>query len=201
MFGDLEYASMMISQMILGPVIMVSVLLPITIYIIARWRAYREDMAPDPQIGLKVAICWFKIAAYQLLLSASFILLYTIIADLPEFASKHMYRMGAGMALPAAVLFAAHIVALRKTNSEQHPSVDRMFSGVSLVQTGLLAFAGLMIGGILLFQENTPKEINRLALAIILVYGSAWLIQGFRFMGQVTGAFMPTATLSEQPEI
>ncbi len=198
MFGDLEYMAMAWSQMILAPVILVSVMLPIIIYVIARWRTYRDDSAPDPQLGLKVAICWFKIAAYHLLLSAGFILLYTIIADLPEYASKHMMRLGAGMALPAALIFAVHVFALKQTNSEQRPSVRRMFSGVSLMQSGLIAFSGLMLGGILLFQEDTPKELNRLALTMVLVYGTAWALQGASLLRDVTGAFMPTATIEDQ---
>ncbi len=198
MFDELSYMAMAWSQMIFGPIILVMVLLPVIIYVIARWRSH-DDSAPDPQLGIKVALCWFKIAAYHLVLAAAFIMLLTLLVDMPDFVSKRMIRLGAGLALPSAIIFGVHEFALRQTNSSQRPSVSRMFAGVSLVQSGLLAFTGLIMGGILLFQEDTPSELNRVSLCMILVYGAAWVMQGTNLMKDVT-AHLPTARTTESDE-
>lgn len=198
MFNDLSYYAMAWSQMVFGPIILLSVMLPVIVYVVARWRA-KDDSAPDPHLGMKVAISMFRLSSYHLVLAAVFMMLLTLLVDMPDFVSEQMMRLGAGLALPGTIIFGIHEYALKQTNSEQRPSVARMFAGVSLVQSGMLAFAGLVIGGVVLFQKNPPEELGRTSLAILLVYGTAWALQGVRLLRQITGSHMPTATLTEQP--
>lgn len=199
MFNDLSYYAMAWSQMVFGPIILLSVMLPVIIYVVARWRA-KDDSAPDPHLGMKVAISMFKLSSFHLVLAAAFIMLLTLLVDMPEFVSEQMMRLGAGLALPGTIIFVIHEYALKQTNSEQRPSVARMFAGVSLVQSGMLAFTGLVLGGVVLFQKNPPEELGRASLALLLIYGTAWAMQGISLLRQVTGAHMPTATLTEPAE-
>lgn len=189
MMGAIEIAGL---QMIFAPIILMTVFTPIIIYIVARWRSHRDD-APDPQLGIKVAICWFKMAAFLLLLLGVFIVCFSIVADLPSGAGESAMRVGAGLILPSLLIFAIQYFVLVQTNSEQRPTIARMFTGVTLVYTGLVTFGALTIGGIMLFQEDSPSELNRTIVVAILIYGGATASLGIRLMREVTGAFMPTA--------
>ncbi|MBL4633138.1 MAG: hypothetical protein JKY56_04655 [Kofleriaceae bacterium] len=199
MFDEM-YMAMAYSQVILGPVITAIVLVPILIYIVARWRSHKEDTSPDAQIGIKVAMCWFKVAAFQLLLMAGLLLSYATITDLPSNLGEQLIRVALGIALPSSIILGVMFVVLRTTNTEQRPAVHRMFAGVSLIQTGLVAFSALLYGGIALFQKNVPTEINRLIFCAVAVYGIAALMQGRSFLGLATGrGGLPLATASIGP--
>lgn len=197
MFDEM-YMVMAYSQIFLTPVVMALVLLPILVYLVARWRSYREESTPDSQIGIKVAICWFKIAAFQMLLLGTFLILVAVLADLPGEFNEQLVRIALGISLPSAVIYGVQEFAIRSTNSDERPSVHRMFAGISLVQTGVVAFSALMYGGVALFQENVPSEINRIILSAVLVYVCAVLMQGTKLLRISTGyggyGGLPSAT-------
>lgn len=195
MFEDFQYMAMMWTQMVMGPVLLAVVFAPIIIYLVGRWRAHRDNQ-PDPYLGIKTILAWFHMASYQLLLSCSAIFLYAVLADLPDFATESMVRTSIGFALPAALIFAVHTVALTRTNSAERPNIQRMFAGVSLAQTSVVAFVGLLMGGFLLLQKNTPTQLNRLAIVIVVVYGGAWVAQIARFF-YMLGGNLPEARVQE----
>lgn len=193
MFDEMGYMAMSFTNIFIAPIITVAVAAPVIMYIVARWRTYRDGGPPDPQIGLKVAISWFRLASYQLLLCGGFLLLYGIIGDLGSRGKEEIMRIAGGLMFPAAIIYAAHHVAIGFTNARERPMVVRMFSGFNLIQTGIIGFTALMLAGILLFQKNTPTQLNRMAWSMVLVYVPAWCGQGMFMARDLFGANMPAA--------
>ncbi len=194
MFDDnFGFMAMSMMNVFIAPIITVAVAAPIVIYIVARWRAYRDGGPPDPQIGIKVAISWFRIASYQLLLFGGFLLLFGLIGDLGERGREEVMRMAGGLIFPAALIYVAHHVALGFTNARERPGPVRMFAGLNLIQTGLIGFSALVMVGIFLFQKHAPKEPNRMAWSLVLVYVPAWCVQGVMLARDVFGHHMPGA--------
>jgi hypothetical protein len=193
----MPYMLMQYTSIFLGPVLISLIMLPVVIYVVARWRAYRELTAPDPQLGIKCALAWFKMVSYQMLLMGLFMFLYPITADLPEYMSEGFTRTAMGMLLPAGLVFTAHHFILKQTNAEFLPTAPRMFAGLSLIQTGLIAFFALVMGGILLFQKNTPSEINRPVMVLIFIYGGAWVGQGISYFRQLNPHSVPAAVATQ----
>jgi hypothetical protein len=190
MFDEMGYMAMSFTTVFIAPIITVAVAAPVVMYIVARWRTYRDGGPPDPQIGLKVAISWFRLASYQLLLCGGFMLLYGIIGDLGDRGKEEVMRIAGGLMFPAAIIYAAHHVALGFTNASERPMVVRMFSGFNLIQTGIIGFTALMLAGILLFQKNTPTQLNRMAWSLVLVYVPAWCGQGMFMARELLGTNM-----------
>ncbi len=60
----------------LGWVFYVVVPLAPVIYLVLRWRGYREGAPPEPQLGLKVVLHYFRTIGYHVLLGGGFCLLY-----------------------------------------------------------------------------------------------------------------------------
>jgi len=170
---------------VVAPVIMLTAALPVVIYIVARWRASRGGEAPDPQLGFKVVLSWFRVSAYQLLLLGGFLLLYGLIGDL-DGDQEDVLRTAGGLLFPAFVIFVAHLLALEVTNASERPTVVRMFAGLNLVQTGLIGFIAVVFAGILLFQKDVPTQVGRMAWSLVLVYVPAWAIQGVMLAKKVT---------------
>ena len=50
-------------------------------YLILRWRAYREQTPPDPHLGIKAALYYFKTLAYHVVLVGTFCLIFGLIND------------------------------------------------------------------------------------------------------------------------
>jgi len=193
MFEEMGYMAMSFTNIFIAPIITVAVAAPVVMYIVARWRTYRDGGPPDPQIGLKVAISWFRLASYQLLLCGGFLLLYGIIGDLGSRGKEEIMRIAGGLLFPAAIIYTAHHIAIGFTNARERPMVVRMFSGFSLIQTGIIGFTALMLAGILLFQKHSPTQLNRLAWSMVLVYIPAWCGQGMFLARELFAGNMPAA--------
>ena len=194
MFDDnLGYMAMSMMNTFIAPIISVAVATPVIIYIVARWRSYRDGGPPDPQIGIKVAISWFRLASYQLLLAGGFLLVFALIGDLGERGREELMRVAGGILFPGAIIYAAHHIAIGFTNARERPSVVRMFAGLNLIQTGIVGFTALILVGIFLFQKHTPKEPNRMAWSLVLVYVPAWCAQGSMLAREVFGRNPPAA--------
>jgi hypothetical protein len=157
--------------------ITLAVVLAPVFYVIVRWRANREPVQ-DPQLGLKFALHYLALFAFQLTLFGLMLLFLTMLSSrdgwfLGGGDKTPMYRAALGMMVPGALLFGGHVALLRKTNDDQYVSVRRTFGGINLLYTGLVAFLGLIVG----FQALFAKEgtgVGHLAGAIVLTYGVAW---------------------------
>ena len=177
---------------LLGPMFVIVPLLlwflvigPLVLYPIARWRAHREPIV-DPQLGLKVALHYFRMLALQLLLLGGVLLIFTIIskgsADKGDF-----YRAAFGFLVPAAIVYAAHASFLGRTNDEPFPAVRRLFLGYNLLVTGLIGLTALVLGCQALFAKGSSGDAGRMFLAAVLVYCGAWAWCGVQFARGVLG--------------
>jgi hypothetical protein len=164
----------------------ITILAPIALYVIARWRANREPEA-DRQLGLKVALHYFANSAFQLGLAGLTLLVWAMISSMPSEVKSPFYRIALGMIVPAGLVFAAHRSLLRRTNDAQVASVRRLFGGYNLLVVGLIGFVALVFAFEALFQKGNSGEAGRIAGAMVLVYGTAWSIIGWRYGRLVLG--------------
>ena len=196
-----RYAMMSAMNIFISPIVTVAVALPVVIYIVARWRTYRDHGGGDPHLGIKVAICVFRIAAFQLLLAGGFLMLYGLMTTMDGEARINILRLAGGLFLPGLVVFAAHTVALHATNAESMPAVVRMFNGINLVQTGLTGFVSLVLVSVLMLQKDVPSEMNRLAWSLLLIYVPAWVAQGAMFMRSTIDEELPKAVVRQPDDV
>jgi hypothetical protein len=164
---------------------------PLILYPIARWRAAREPYM-DSQLGMKVALHYFKLLAFQTLLIGGAILIWTIVSK-NSGDKGSFYRAAFGFLVPAGIVFGAHTALLKKTNDDVVPGVRRLFLGYNLLVTGLLGFIALVLGFQALFAKGSSGDAGRMFLATILVYCSAWGGIGMLFAREVLGAGSSTA--------
>lgn len=157
-----------------------TIFVPIVLYVIARWRAHK-DPDVDRHLGLKVALHYFAISAFQLGLAGVAILVWAMISSAPSEMKSVFYRVAMGMIVPAALVQAAHLSLLRRTNDAQVSGVKRLFAGYNLIVTGLLGFIALVLAFQAMFAKGSSGEVGRVAGAMVLVYGTAWAVIGWRF--------------------
>lgn len=197
------YRYMMMSAMniFVSPIVTVAVALPVVIYIVARWRTYRDHGGGDPHLGAKVAICVFRIAAFQLLLAGGFMMLYGLMTTMDGEARTSIFRLAGGLFIPGLLVFAAHTVALHATNFQSMPAVVRMFNGVNMVQTGITGFIALTLACVLMLQKDVPSEMNRMAWSLVLIYVPAWIGLGAMFMRSTIEEELPKAVVRQPDDV
>jgi hypothetical protein len=173
---------------LLGPMMVVGPLLlwmlisgPFVLYPIARWRAHR-DAVVDPQLGLKTALEYFRMLAFQLGLMGCAVIVFAMFSKMPGDDKGDVYRVGFGLFVPAAILFAAHVAMLTKTNQLQYAAPRRLFGGYNLVITGLLGMTAFVLVFQALFAKGSTGDFGRFAGASLVVYGGAWAACGIRFL-------------------
>jgi hypothetical protein len=152
---------------------------PLGLYPVARWKANREPY-PDPQLGLKVALHYFRMISFQLLLVGATVVLWTVLRKSTERGDS--YRQGFALILPAALVFGAHVMLLMRTNDHVVGTVRRLFLGYNLVLTGLLGLLALVTAFQTLFAKGSTDDEGRIAYAALVVYVSAWIGSGWHFM-------------------
>jgi hypothetical protein len=158
---------------------------PLLLYPIARWKANREGIT-DPQLGLKVALHFFALLAFQLVLLAAVIIIFTLFSK-DSMGKGSAYRAGFALLIPAGAVLAAHLVLLKRTNQDQYPGVRRLFLGYNLLVTGLVGFVALMFAFQVLFKKGSAGDEGRLGLAAVLIYVGAWAACGIHFGRLVFG--------------
>ena len=166
----------------------VLVLAPFFLYILVRWRAAKDPSPlPDTQLGLKFALHYFAMAGFQLALAGAALLIYMLISPGTSDKSTGGYRVAIALILPAALILAAHLHLLRRTNDETFPSVRRLFWGYNMIITGIVAFVALVVGFQALFAKGSTFGMGHMAGSMVVVYGAAWAIVGFKFGQLVLG--------------
>jgi hypothetical protein len=171
--------------------VIVGLAIPIVLYIVARWRLYKENLPHDPYLGLKVALSMFRVAAYQMSLAAGFVLVYSMMSDMPEEAKSAITRTAAGVLVPSLLIWGLHVGILAQTNARELPQVSRMFSGLALIQTGVLGFTALVMLCVIYFQKGPAGELGRMAWSAVLVFTTAWFAQGVMFLRDIQGHVPP----------
>ncbi len=189
----------------LGPIAVIASLMmlmliaaPVVLYIVARWRAQRDGV-PDTQLGLKFALHYFAMSAFQLALAGGSLLIYMLIS--PSTADKGSgYRAAMGFIIPAGIILAVHLGLLKRTNDEAMPGVRRLFWGYNTIVTGLVACFALVLGFQALFAKGSTGGLGHMAGSMIVVYGSAWAFVGFKFGQLVLGPGISTGAGGGYPE-
>lgn len=172
-------------------------ILPVLIYALARWRANR-DPVPDPQLGLKVALGFFAMVGLQLALLGATLLVYAMLASGEDKGTK--YRDAFGLIMPALIVFGVHFALLKRTNQDLFPGVRRLFLGISTCITGAISVVGLVLAFEALFKKGSSGEEGRIAGAIVLVYGSAWVVLGVQLGKLVLGGSFYSGPLGGPPD-
>ncbi len=158
---------------------------PLLLYPAARWKANREQVT-DPQLGLKVALHYFALLAFQLVLLAVVIILFTLFSKAGSSKGTGL-RAGFGLLIPAVGVLVGHLTLLKRTNETQFPGVRRLFLGYNLAVTGLVGFAALVFAFQVFFAKGSAGDAGRLAIAGVLVYTGAWVACGIQFGRVVFG--------------
>jgi len=169
LFGMMAPAmAMMVAASLWGVVIL---------YVIARWRLHRAG-TDDPQLGLKFVVHLFRFHGYQILLLGTFLLLYSVLIKGNDNVRSPMWRSALGFLVAGGGIFGVHTLILGRTNQEQHPLVARLFTGMSLVVTGMIAMIALIAGLQALFAKGDMGNEGRAFWSLVLVYVTAWAVQG-----------------------
>jgi len=163
------------------PVLAAMALLPVVLYVIARWRAHRDPEA-DPQLGLKFALSFFKWQGYQVALMAGVMLLYSLISKSSGEVRSDITRSAFGFLLPGLIVLGAATVALTRTNQRERPGVGRLLTGFNFMLTGIGGFVTLTMAFETLFQKHGGGDEARLIWSATLVYVTAWVVQGILYM-------------------
>lgn len=166
------------AMMFLLPYLTAFSLIPIIIYIVARWRQSKEGH-PDPQLGLKVALAFFRVLAFQICLAGLWAFAYAIVA---KSDSGELFRIAGGLIIPGGLVYAAHHVALQRTNDSVMPMPSRMFSGLNLIQTGIVGFLALVAAFVVTLQKDVPSDALRFVWSLVAVYTTAWGLLAAQFL-------------------
>jgi len=163
---------------------------PLSLYVVARWRDHRSATA-DPQLGLKFALHFFRTQSYQLLMFGTTMLIFSILGkDLGEHRDM-IYRPAFGLLVPAGIVFGVMSVLLGKTNNDRVPQVGRLFNGYNLMVTGIIGFVAMVMLFEIFFQKGKSGNDGRMAWSAVLVYTTAWAVQGAMFGRAVLDAPLP----------
>jgi hypothetical protein len=191
---SLSFLRMLIEygQTLVFPIAVAIIVSPLVLYLVARSRA-KLDPFPDAQLGLKFAIGYFKSIAFHASLVGGVVIVFAILMKSSE--KSPVYRTGFGIFVPAIGVYLVHMIGLTRTNQGEHPMVGRLLAGWSLLVSGIIGFVALMLVSQTVFQKGSSGETGRLAWALFLVYGSAWVVQAARFFRATTS---PLGSLSEE---
>ncbi|HUQ03278.1 MAG TPA: hypothetical protein VM261_12335 [Kofleriaceae bacterium] len=160
---------------------LVSTIFPILLYVIARWRDHKSEV-PDEQLGLKFALHFFRAQSYQLLLFGTAMLLYSMLTkEMKGELREYIWRPAMAFIVSSGIVFGVATAVLSRTNNHHFPSVGRLFNGYNLMVSGLIGFAALTAGFQAMFQKGSSGEFGRIAWTGILVYTTAWVVQGAIF--------------------
>jgi len=157
---------------------------PFVIYPIARWKLHREQ-STDNQLGLKVALHYFRMTAFQLLLLGAVVLIYAVIGKGSD--KGDIYRAAFGFLVPSGIVLGVHGMLVARTNDASYPAAHRLFMGYNLLVVGLFGFAALVAGCQALFAKGSAGDPGRLLFAAVLVYCGAWAACGIQFGRRVLG--------------
>jgi hypothetical protein len=162
-------------------------------YLVARWRDHRSP-SPDPQLGLKFSLHFFRLVSFQTLMLGTVLLMFSMLGKNLGEGREYIYRPAFGLLVPSGAVFGVVSVMLGKTNNESHPIVSRMFGGLNLLFTGTLGFTTLIFAFVVLFQKGEAGQSGRIAWSGLLVYTTAWAALAAMFSRQVLDAPPPPTT-------
>ena len=145
------------------------------IYVFLKWRYYRDGAAPDPQLGMKVVLYYFKTLAYQGLLVSLAALFYGVLEN-----ESNIINVGLGVFISCGLLYIVyHIIIPKLTNTLEFPLTARIYTGFNLIIVGLVGMISFVITVTMLIDKGLKK--SELPLAIFVVYAIASVVQTLLF--------------------
>ena len=145
------------------------------VYIFIKWRAYRDNSLPDPQLGMKTVLYYFKTLAYQAVLASLAILFYGVLGN-----ESGAIKVGLGIFISCGLIYIIHHIIIPKlTNTREFPLTARIYTGFNLIIVGLVGMISFVITVTMLIDKGLKE--TRLLLAIFVVYAIAWVIQTLLF--------------------
>ena len=84
-------------------------------------------------------------------------------------------------------MYGVHFALLKRTNQDQFPGVRRLLHGITTCLVGAVAVAGLVLAFQALFKKGSVGDGGRIAGAMTLVYGTAWVVLGVQLGKLVLG--------------
>ena len=145
------------------------------VYIFIKWRYYRDGAAPDPQLGMKVVLYYFKTLAYHAVIASLAILFYGVLGD-----ENDAINVGLGMFISCGIIYIVHYIIIPKlTNTHEFPLTARIYTGFNLIIVGLVGMISFVITVTMLIDKGLKKA--ELPLAVFVVYAIAWVVQTILF--------------------
>jgi hypothetical protein len=162
------------------PMMIVGIFGPMVLYLVARWRDQREPL-PDPQLGLKFALNFFKWQGYQVALVGVAVLIWSILTSMPSEFRETLWRPAFGALVPGLLVFGVASYALTRTNHLERPQVGRLIAGFNMMLTGIVGFGTLVMAFQVLFAKGESGEPGRTIWSFTVVYVGAWVAQTVLF--------------------
>ena len=145
------------------------------VYIFIKWRSYRDNSPPDPQLGMKAVLYYFKTLAYHAVVASLAILFYGVLED-----KSDAIRVGLGIFISCGIIYTVHYIIIPKlTNTREFPLTARIYTGFNLIIVGLVGMISFVITVILLIDKGLKG--GELPLTIFVVYAVAWVVQTLLF--------------------
>lgn len=166
----------------LVPLVGIGAIIPLTIYLVARWRDRKEHADnPDQQIGLKVALHLFRVMTFQLTLLAIFLFLLGVISEAP---TEELVRISLGLGIPGAGLWFLHVQLISRTNDHAYRTVGRMYDGWNLIITaipGLISVVALFVIVLAPDMGESRGDMIRVVFPYLMTYAGGWVFLGYRW--------------------
>ena len=166
---------------------------PPLVYLVARYRLYRENAGPDTQVGLKVLLAHFAYGSYQMALLGLTLLVYGLLTNKVGDVRETILRTATGLLLPSVFLLAMLLFTLRRTNHKQQPFVTRMYVGLNRFHVGFaFAFAVYFVAQTLVQRsKDVDSEVASIAWSILLVYTAALGFEVLRVRDELKRPHVP----------
>lgn len=145
------------------------------VYIFIKWRSYRDNSPPDPQLGMKAVLYYFKTLAYQGLLVSLAALFYGVLEN-----ESNLINVGLGIFISCGLIYIVHYIIIPKlTNTHEFPLMARIYTGFNLIIVGLVGMISFVITVTMLIDKGLKKA--ELPLGVFVVYAIAWVVQTILF--------------------
>jgi hypothetical protein len=145
------------------------------VYIFIKWRSYRDNSPPDPQLGMKAVLYYFKTLSYQGVLASLAILFYGVLGN-----ESDAIKVGLGIFISCGLIYIIHYIIIPKlTNTREFPLTMRIYTGFNLIIVGLVGMTSFVITITSLIDKGLKEA--RLPLAVFVVYAIAWVVQTLLF--------------------
>jgi len=146
------------------------------VYLFIKWRSYRDAAPPDPQLGIKVILYYFKVLAYHACL-ASLAAFFMALQKSSRTSSK---MVPLGIFLSCCIIYVVHHVLIQKwTNTIEFPQTARIYTGFNLIIVGLVGMISFAFTTATLLDKGI-KNIET-PLSFFVVYAIAWVFQTILF--------------------